>query len=565
MFRFTGIALLVILPFLGFSQQYQVLYKQFVAGSHSGDTSVVQLTISGNQTVLKSLNDKPENPIPGLADEVFYVDYKAKRALRQLSYPNESFYSEQALDTLDFEFTDSDKKLLGYNCDKATISINSNNIEIWFTTDLGLQATPVSWLGDFPGLVLKLVRNGNYILEASEIRALETSEILMPQNPENKLSGRELSQLQKEKLVFRIPVFTNQQLFWGDTSKIAADFPADTSLHTAGGTLIFKRLSLPDFPDHYQAFAELTTYSNGDAYDRTGSVFIVPQSEISFVDALVFGPEKLPAFEGKDGEVYQGFMLTENYKPVVEMLRFFTPFGVRHFNDRVQLAGLNWENEAYYKQEISDISSELKGEVIIGVFIGNYDGGGHKINLDLSFYPGSTSWENRAESQQWILPLFNTTNILEMAGQNYGKLFGSDTLTLDFEVPEGVSNLRLRYISTGHGGWGGGDEFNPKENQLFIDGKLRFVHTPWRGDCATYRELNPVSGNFWNGMSSSDLSRSGWCPGEATEPVYFNLPNLKAGKHSISVAIPQGQNQGNSFSFWSVSGVLIGDKTNYNP
>ncbi|MBZ0243878.1 MAG: GLPGLI family protein, partial [Bacteroidales bacterium] len=262
-FRFTGIALLIILPFLGFSQQYQVLYKQFAAGSQSGDTSLIALSISGEQTALKSLNDKPENPIPGLADEVFYVDYKAKRALRKLSYPNESFYSEQALDTLDFEFTDSDKKLLGYNCDKATISINSNKIEIWFTTDLGLQATPVSWLGDLPGLVLKLVRNGNYTIEAFEVHTVEAAEQLMLQNPGNKLSARELSQLQKEKLVFRIPVFTSQQLFWGDTGKIAADFPADTSLHTAGGTLIFKRLSLPDFPDHYQAFAELITYSNG--------------------------------------------------------------------------------------------------------------------------------------------------------------------------------------------------------------------------------------------------------------------------------------------------------------
>lgn len=559
--RFPGIALLIVLPFMLLGQQHQLVYKQYAAGSQSGDTSFMELTISAEQTMLKSLNDKPVNPIPGLADEVFYVDYKAKSQLRQLNYSDESYYSEQVLSSLDFEFTDSDQKLLGYSYDKASISINSNKIEIWYTTDLGLQAAPVSWLGDFPGLVLKLVRNENYTIEASKIRTVEAVEQLIPEDVGSKLSSQELSQLQKEKLVFRIPVFTNQQLFWGDTSKISPDFPADTSLHTAGGTLIFKRLSLPNFSDHYQAFAELTTYSNGDAYDRTGSVFVIPQSEISFADALVSGPEKLPVFKGADGEIYQGFMLTENYKPPAELLRFFTPFGVRHFNDRVQLAGLEWKNEAYYKQDISDLSGELKGEVIIGVFIGNYDGGGHEINLDLSFYPGSTSWENIEETQKWMLSLFNTVNVLEMAGQNYGKLFGTDSLKLEFELPEGVSNLRLRYISTGHGGWGGGDEFNPKENQIFIDGKLRFLHTPWRSDCATYRELNPVSGNFWNGMSSSDLSRSGWCPGEATEPVYFNLPNLKPGKHSISVAIPQGQSEGNSFSFWSVSGALIGEKT----
>jgi len=87
-----------------------------------------------------------------------------------------------------------------------------------------------------------------------------------------------------------------------------------------------------------------------------------------------------------------------------------------------------------------------------------------------------------------------------------------------------------------------------------------FKYTPWRCDCATYREFNPVSGNFWNGVSSSDLSRSGWCPGTATNPVYFDLNDLKPGHHVITVAIPQGADEGSSFSHWMVSGVLLGNK-----
>ena len=98
----------------------------------------------------------------------------------------------------------------------------------------------------------------------------------------------------------------------------------------------------------------------------------------------------------------------------------------------------------------------------------------------------------------------------------------------------------------------------PKTNTILIDGKPAFTHTPWRQDCGCYRDLNPVSGNFWNGLSSSDFSRSGWCPGTATQPVYFDLsPWIDGEEHTLTVAIPQGKPVEGMFSHWAVSGVLI--------
>jgi hypothetical protein len=149
---------------------------------------------------------------------------------------------------------------------------------------------------------------------------------------------------------------------------------------------------------------------------------------------------------------------------------------------------------------------------------------------------------------------------MEMAGQNYPHFFDTDTLTVTFEIPEGVENPYLRYITTGHGGWGGGDEFNPKPNHIIIDDTIHYQYTPWREDCGRYREWNPVSGNFFNGLSSSDLSRSGWCPGTATQPTHIYLPNLTPGTHTIKITIPQGQAEGGSFSAWSISGIIIGEK-----
>lgn len=154
----------------------------------------------------------------------------------------------------------------------------------------------------------------------------------------------------------------------------------------------------------------------------------------------------------------------------------------------------------------------------MGVFIGNYDKGGHKVSLRLKYYPGSPQPREERENRGpalWVKPLFNTLNIMEMAGQNYGTLFDTDSLTVEFEVPEGVKSLKLRYLTTGHGGWGGGDEFNQKENRIFIDGS-RYFRSLRRTDCGTWRKYNPASGNFWNGITSSDYSRSGWCPGSAT-------------------------------------------------
>jgi hypothetical protein len=148
---------------------------------------------------------------------------------------------------------------------------------------------------------------------------------------------------------------------------------------------------------------------------------------------------------------------------------------------------------------------------------------------------------------------------MEMAGQNYGRLFGNDSLQVRIFVPDSIKNMQLRYISTGHGGWGGGDEFNQKMNTIFIDGKKVYAYIPWRTDCATYRLSNPSSGNFGNGLSSSDLSRSGWCPGTTTNPVFIPLENLTPGWHTLTVTIPQGEREGTSFSAWNVSGCLIGE------
>src|SRR5690606_14487586 len=180
----------------------------------------------------------------------------------------------------------------------------------------------------------------------------------------------------------------------------------------------------------------------------------------------------------------------------------------------------------------------------------------HKISMNITVH----NEEESDKELKKVLPVFNTLNVMEMAGQEYGTMFDSEKgLWIEFELKEDWKNAQLRYTTTGHGGWENGDEFVKKKYSVYLDGELVFDLIPWREDCGSYRLYNPVSGNFSNGLSSSDYSRSNWCPGTVTNPYLIDLGDLKAGKHSIQVKIPQGKPEGGSFSSWNLSGVLMGE------
>ena len=560
----TLLILAIVFATISALAQQHLEYQSYMLGSDSGDTTFREVKRFKNQLKINDINDFKGKLIDGVSKDFTYVDYDLDSVYFQMNYQDgESYYYAYPLKNNDVEFSEvGEEKVLGYNCKKYKTSINSNTIEVWMTESLGYDASPVTSRGYLKGVMVRQAINGNRIMDLKSVKKdKKLKKALIPDNLGVRKTGKELDRINKDKLIIRTRIFDDEQIHFAKIAKFKGEIPFDTVIHFSWGTIILKRVNLPVLPEHYQIFAELHQRSNGDAYDRTGSVFVIPMDrKLSLSNALIDSIEVIPYQLDRNGKKYQGIRLENDYLPVVELMRFFTPFGVSHFNDRVQIDGLEWADEAYYKMEVSELSDRLSGDVLIGAFIGNYDGGGHKVTLDLVAYPQDYDGDV-SKNSRWSLPLFNTCNVMEMSGQNYGRLFQTDSLIVEFDIPEGVDNLQLRYITTGHGGWDGGDEFNPKENTIIVDGEKVFKYTPWRCDCATYRELNPVSGNFWNGVSSSDLSRSGWCPGTAANPVYFDLSDLKPGHHTITVAIPQGADEGGSFSHWMVSGVLLGVDT----
>ena len=487
--------------------------------------------------------------------EQTFVDFNSK-TISQLAYlkAGKSMlnHDAKALGEQKFEFTDETKKILNVTCKKAITTVNSNKIEIWYTNELGLQGGP-SVLGQDLGLVLETIRNGNSALTATKIENLKTipSILALPKVPEvDQLTYKDL--LWKSRFI-NIPVFNKEQIHFVEGIQ-----SNDSIFRYASGTVIVRKVKFPEIKKGSSVYVDVTQQSNGDAYDRTGSVFMIPMDKkSSFLDGLKNGVNTLPAYENGNGKKYQGVVATKEYTPLLELMRFFTPFGVKHFNYLEQKNKI-WQDSVFYRQEISLLLPKLSNqEVYIGLFIGNYDAGGHIVSLNISIHQG----EDNNPKGDFILPLFNTVNVMEMAGQEYATMFDKEKgLEMTFEVPEGYKNFKLSYTTTGHGGWDNGDEFLQKKNTIVIDGKEVFAFTPWRTDCGSYRLSNPASGNFGSGLSSSDLSRSNWCPGTTTNPNLIDLGNLSPGKHVIRVSIPLGKPEGTSSSAWNVSGFLIGER-----
>ena len=562
-----AILLLATLPLLATAQvkipkdANKFTYHQYDYGDVT-DTTIITVVRDGNVITITTPMPKGQL-IKGYCRTVTSVDYAADSITVTASYDDSSYYYRTGFSRSDLEWR--------VDGNRHTCSVNSNTLVFEMDEKASVNVNPMPYYGLNKGVLRSYTRNGQLRLKLAKAERVKPGNAgETPALSGRRVSPRELDRIMKERLVVTTRIFDHEQICWGkENAHIDGGImavPYDTVLHYAGGTLILKRVRLPYLQINYQHFVEIHQRSNGDAYDRTGSVFVIlPTSEKSFFDGINNHPDSLPVFTGRDGQRYQGMMKTGNYEPAIELVRFFTPFGVGHFNDRMKDYGIDWRDETFYRQEITDIYNHITNDyrisnVIIGAWIGNYDGGGHTITVDIKSYPNGIHVLNAEESEfpSEIIPLFNTCNVLEMAGQNYGKLFGTDSLTVTFKLEDINQYAQLRYISTGHGGWGEGDEFIPKQNTILIDGKPAFTYTPWRQDCGCYRDLNPVSGNFWNGLSSSDFSRSGWCPGTATQPVYFDMtPWADGEEHTLTVAIPQGKPVEGMFSHWAVSGALI--------
>lgn len=560
LFYVIGFSFIILFPHQLYAQKRVKVTYHRVAGNEVDTTYNPRIVVASKHHLMVETPRDYSTLISTVVPEKEY-----------LVFPEQKYYGVSEMDRLSiyftnkipddsvFTFTNKTEKIIGYTCKHAKQVVFSNTIDFWYTEKIPFSATPYPSLGYLPGAVMRVMVNGVYGYQATDVEK-QKGGVPIPETWGKEVSQEKYRAILTENHIKKIAVLDTVNLSFGNKIVNPSNEDSDSVFHYSKGTVALRKVTLPEVTDH-TVFLQLIEKSKGDAYDRTGSVFLIDpaQSEISFLDALRDTLAMLPVFTDNSGEQYQGVVKTTNYEPPVELMRFFTPFGVGHFNDDRSVSSVQWDDSVMYEQDITQVLSAYAGqEVWIGVYIANYDRGGHDVSMRFDYHPNSQQ-KATEKKKIWKSNLFNTLNLMEMSGQQYARMFGNDTLEVSFEIPAGVKNLTLRYVSTGHGGWGGGDEFNQKVNEIYLNNEKVFSYIPWREDCSAFRKYNPASGNFWNGTSSSDLSRSGWCPGGATNPKYIPLPDLAPGVYTIRVIIPQGVPEGKLFSAWNVSGFLWGE------
>ena len=362
-------------------------------------------------------------------------------------------------------------------------------------------------------------------------------------------------------------VFKNQLINFG--GEIGKDSEAN---RLQNGRVVYKKVTVPEFPKGTDVTLKLTVRSNGDRWDKSGSCFVLTDpNQISIID--VSKGEKIFPEGSFVGKKFKGIKATAKYKPALELLRFMTPFGVGHYSNetgkhRKPVYIPSWEKEVVWEQDISHLTKEVTGTFYVGVWIDTWTKEGYSV--DLSF-----TYSNRPLKKVNIMPLINTIPYVE--GQQLPDFFATTTLKSSFKLDNNVKNVKLYYTTTGHGGHAGGDEFIKIRNKVFINNELKIDTIPWRDDCSSFRRFNPTSG-VWlkkdsasyidfeaqtykikmieERIASSDLSRSNWCPGSSVDPFVIDLGDLKSGEHSIEIAIPATLASEDKFNHWLVSAYL---------
>jgi hypothetical protein len=141
---------------------------------------------------------------------------------------------------------------------------------------------------------------------------------------------------------------------------------------------------------------------------------------------------------------------------------------------------------------------------------------------------------------------------VSLLNHNYGADTALDPIA--FEVPEGTTQTRLEYRTTGHGGAdddsptciGPAEEFCRRTHTLWIDEEPRPGFIPWRDDCAdlcTLTHYGPANAGFdyclenpTGSIQSVQAPRANWCPGSETPPFVYDL-DLAPGPHSFRYAV----------------------------
>ena len=371
-----------------------------------------------------------------------------------------------------------------------------------------------------------------------------------------------------------ITVFQDTNLYFDmslkeDSLKFSQDI-----IRLDAGRVLLKKVKLPTYELQPKVTIRTELTSNGDPWDKSGSLFVIPADAGWNLLDIEQGVLKKNQFQDSFPGIRSIKLEDKEYLPNVELMRFMTPFGIGHYNDDERVQALKpvyipkWEDQVIWEQDITHLLDLLEGEIYIGVFIDTWTKQGYNITVNIEFEESMIP--NHIKDNKGVMPLVNTTKY--SAEQGYYDEFSRNNLRVELPLDSELNNAQLHYITTGHGGHEDGDEFTKKVNIITHNEDKILQIVPWRDDCASFRRFNPTSGVWtekttWKDqeieerIASSDYSRSNWCPGSDVDPLVIDLGDLEAGIHQFEISIPEAQEiDGDKINYWMVSAYIVYDK-----
>jgi hypothetical protein len=238
------------------------------------------------------------------------------------------------------------------------------------------------------------------------------------------------------------------------------------------------------------------------------------------------------------------------YKPDsvrrIEIARFITPFMNKNKKP----------DTVPYVYEINNIAAILKEKSITDSFdvwceldifgvpyAANTQVVGCSKRADVFFgtVDFTTNTPNAVETNNILLALGN-----QLSFNNYRKgatdVIGQTVKTIPFTIPVTSYHTKLYLITSNHGAGNGGEEYNRRFHNVYVDGNSVLSYLPGFETCEPYRKYNTQANGIYGSTPRSDeewQSFSNWCPGAYIPTRVIYLGTLQAGTHTFKIEVPE--------------------------
>lgn len=159
---------------------------------------------------------------------VVFKDYEKGEFYSRHEVAYKYFSVKDYLDVFDWSILDETKKILGYNCQLATMNYRGRQYVAWFTTELPIGGP---WKYDgLPGMILEIKSKDNFIaFKASRIKngVIEIEDVKNPFQEKKSITWLEFKALYKKKALELITYSPDENYFGVESSRGGIEFYID--------------------------------------------------------------------------------------------------------------------------------------------------------------------------------------------------------------------------------------------------------------------------------------------------------------------------------------------------